>query len=90
MPPPILLSLTIATLYGCAWHAVFGRRIWQWPLFLGAAFVGFFGGYAAGVGLGIEWLRVGSVPLAAATAGAVLMLWLSWFFSAPTASRQGG
>lgn len=86
MPPPVLLGLTIATLYGCACHALFGRRLWQWPLFWGSALLGFFGGYAVGVALGFEWLRIGSIPMAAATLGAALALWLCWFFSAPYAT----
>ena len=90
MPPPILLGLTIATLYGCACHALFGRRLWQWPLFWITALAGFFGGYIAGVALGIEWLRIGSVPLLASTAGAALALWVCWFFTAPYAGPGAG
>ena len=88
MPPSLLLGLTIASLYGCGCHALVGRRLWQWPLFWGAALAGFFIGYAAGVALGFEWLRVGSAPLAASTLGAVAMLWLCWFFTAPYAASN--
>jgi hypothetical protein len=45
--------------------------------------LGFFGGYVLGVVLGVEWLRVGSVPVAAASAGALTLLVLAWYFSAP-------
>lgn len=85
MPPPVLLGLTVAVMYGCVCHAVVGRRLWQWPLFLVSAVAGFFAGYAAGVAFGIEWLRVGSLPMVASTVGAVVALWLCWFFSAPYA-----
>lgn len=85
MPPPILLGITIATLYGCGCHALFGRRLWQWPLFLVGALLGFFLGYAAGVALSMDWLRIGSIPLLASTLGAGFVLWLCWFFSAPFA-----
>lgn len=86
MPPALLLGLTIATLYGCACHALVGRRLWQWPLFWVCAVLGFFAGYAAGIALGVEWLRVGSVPLLASTVGAIGVLWLCWFFTAPYAA----
>jgi NO-binding membrane sensor protein with MHYT domain len=85
LPPPVLLGLTIATLYGCASHALLGRRLWQWPLFWISALIGFFSGYAGGVALGIDWVRIGSLPLLASTAGAVLAVWLCWFFTAPYA-----
>ncbi|CAN5811621.1 hypothetical protein BH20CHL1_BH20CHL1_00420 [soil metagenome] len=81
MPPSLLLGLTIATIYGCGCHALVGRRLWQWPLFWTAALLGFFMGHAAGVALGVEWLRIGSVPLLAATLGAAGALWLCWFFT---------
>ena len=85
MPPSILLSLTIATCYGCAFHAVFGRRLWQWPIFWGVAIAGFFLGYVLGVATGLEWGRIGSVPLVASTLGAAFALALAWYFTAPWA-----
>lgn len=85
IPPAIALSLTLATAYGCLFHVIFGRRLWQWPLFWLTAVLGFFGGYVAAVVLGVEWLRLGSIPLAAATAGAALCLALARYFSAPAA-----
>lgn len=88
MTPPILISLTIASLYGCAFHVLFGRRIWQWPLFWGAALLGFFGGIVLGVALEISWFKLGSVPLLTATLGAAFTLWLAWFFSAPHARQS--
>lgn len=87
MTPPILISLLIATLYGCAFHACFGRRLWQWPLFWGVALLGFFGGIVFGVGLDLDWLKVGSIPLVTATAGSFVCLALAWFFSEPYARR---
>jgi peptidoglycan/LPS O-acetylase OafA/YrhL len=86
LPPSILLSLTIAVCYGCAFHALFGRRIWQWPVFLLASLAGFFGGFVLGVATGFEALRIGSVPLAAATLGAFIALVLAWYFSSPWAT----
>jgi hypothetical protein len=82
MSPSLLLGFTIATCYGCAFHVVAGRRLWQWPLYWAAALVGFFGGYGVGVASGFELLRVGSIPLAAATLGTALALAIAWYFSA--------
>lgn len=88
MPPSILLSITIATCYGCAFHAVAGRRLWQWPLFWAVSLAGFFGGYVLGVAAGFEVLRIGSVPVLAATLGAVIALLLAWYFSFPWATSS--
>lgn len=83
MPPSLLLSLVFALLYGSAWHVLVGRRAWQLPVYLLAAAAGFFGGFAAGVALGIEWLRVGSIPLLASTLGASLALVGTWYLVLP-------
>lgn len=85
MSPALILSLTFAIFYGSLAHALFGRRLWQWPLFLVASLAGFFGGFLAGVAWGFEWLRVGEVPLLTATLGAAACIALAWFFSAPAA-----
>jgi len=81
MSPSIILSLVIATVYGCGFHAVFGRRLWQWPIFWVTAIVGFFLGYIAGVATGFEIGRIGSVPLVASTLGAVVLLVLARYFT---------
>lgn len=88
MPPSILLSLVIASVYGCAFHAAFGRRMWQWPLFWLTAIVGFFGGFLLGVALGVDLLLIGSVPLVPATFGAVILLLLAWYFSSPASESR--
>ncbi len=83
MPPSILLSLTIATAYGCLFHVLFGRQFWQWPVFWLSAIVGFFAGYIAGIAVGLELGRIGSVPVVAATLGAAIFLGLARYFTAP-------
>ena len=90
MPPSILLSIAIAICYGCVFHVVVGRRMWQWPLFCASSLVGFFAGYVVGVATGLEALRIGSVPVAAATLGALLALLLAWYFSVPWARAPRG
>jgi len=84
VPPAILFGLVLATLYGSGFHLVFGRRLWQWPIFWIAAVIGFFGGYAAGELLGLDVLRLGVLPLAACSVGSALVLAVAWFFSTPT------
>jgi hypothetical protein len=81
MSPSIILSLVIATVYGCGFHAVFGRRLWQWPIFWLSAVAGFFLGYVLGVATGLEFGRIGSVPLVASTFGAAVALALAWYFT---------
>lgn len=88
MPPSILLSITLATCYGCAMHVVVGRRLWQWPLFWLSSLIGFFAGYVAGVAAGFEALRIGSVPVLAASLGALIALLLAWYFSFPAATTS--
>jgi hypothetical protein len=88
LAPAVILSLTLATFYASVFHAVAGRKLWQWPLFWGSALAGFMGGFVAGVVWDLEWLRVGDVPLLSATVGAAAVLALAWFFSAPAARRR--
>jgi hypothetical protein len=88
MPPSILLSLTIASACGCAAHALVGRRLWQWPIFWGAALVGFFGGYIGGVAMRLDVALIGSVPMLPALAAMIVMLVLAWYFTSPTARDQ--
>ena len=76
----------MAVFLGSLFHVVAGRRIWQWPLFVVASTVGFLGGFLAALAWGAEWLRVGDVPLLASIIGALAMMGLVWFFSAPRAS----
>lgn len=85
MSPSIVLSLVIATAYGCGFHAVVGRRLWQWPIFWASAIAGFFAGYVLGVATGLEAGRIGSVPLVASTLGSAAVLALAWYFTAPWA-----
>ena len=86
MSPSIILSLTIATALGSGFHAIFGRRLWQWPVYWASAVAGFFLGYVGGVALGVELLPLGSVPLVSSVAGALLLLGLAWYFMAPAAT----
>ncbi|MFW6075728.1 MAG: hypothetical protein ACOC9Y_09040 [Chloroflexota bacterium] len=85
MSPPLLLSLVIASLYGCLFHGLFGHRLWQWPLYWGASVLGFFLGYFIGVAFDITFFAVGTVPVISASFGSAVLIGLTWFFSAPHA-----
>ncbi|MEZ4570478.1 MAG: hypothetical protein R2849_09155 [Thermomicrobiales bacterium] len=86
MSPALVLSVVSAIFLGCIFHVVAGRRIWQWPLFVGMALLGFFGGFLASVTWNIEWMRVGDVPMLISALGALASTSLASFFSAPRAS----
>ncbi|CAN5528384.1 hypothetical protein BH23CHL2_BH23CHL2_22740 [soil metagenome] len=86
MSPALILSMVLAVFCGSLFHVVLGRRIWQWPLFIGTSLLGVFGGFLAGVAWGFEWLLVGDVPMLTSVAGAVAATALAWFFSAPSAT----
>lgn len=88
MSPALMLSLVVAIFCGSLFHAIAGRQIWQWPLFVATSIAGFFGGFLAGVVWNIEWLRVGDVPMLIAITGALATTALAWFFSAPRASSE--
>ncbi len=88
MSPALILSLTLAIFYGSLAHAVVGRKIWQWPLFVATSLAGFFAGFLGGVVWGFEWLRVGEVPLLTSSLGAAGCIALAWFFSSPAADAS--
>lgn len=83
MPPSLILSLVLGSIYGLLFHSLAGRRLWQLPCYWLAALVGFLGGEAFAVAAGAEFLRVGNVPLLAATVGALAALGICWFFTSP-------
>lgn len=82
-----MLSVLIALLYGSVFHLFFGQRLWQLPTYLASSLLGFFIGFAVGAALGLEWLRLGAVPLFAASLGAFATLFVCWYFSTPFARR---
>ena len=70
MPPALVLSLLLASLYAALAHAVFGR---SWRDMLRYWAVGWLGFGAAALGaasLGWEWGRIGPTPVAAGSLGA--------------------
>jgi hypothetical protein len=83
----LVLSVLIAFLYGGVFHLFFGMRLWQLPVYLVGSLVGFLVGFAVGSVFGVEWIRLGAVPLAASSLGAFGVLFVCWFFSTPFARR---
>lgn len=83
MPPSVLLSLLLASIYGLLFHSLLGRRLWQLPCYWFSAVTGFFAGEAVAVLTGTDLVRVGNVPLVAATLGALVGLGICWFFTSP-------
>lgn len=79
MSPPLLLSALVAGLLGLTAHAALGRRLWQLPVYLLAAYAGVFAGEVVAALTGGGLLRYGSVPIGSALiggAGAVFFAWL--------------
>ena len=99
MSPSVILSLTFGSIAGLLFHSVFGRKLWQLPLYWAAGVAGFFAGEILAVLGGVEFLQLGTIPLFGALVGTVVALFVCWFFSTPPraarrpragARRRGG
>lgn len=75
----LVLGFLLATIYGAAFHLVFGGPIKRIPLYLLAAWFGFFVGQFVGDFLNIEILKLGKIHLLSASVGAWLMLFAVWW-----------
>lgn len=75
MPGPTLIfGFIVATLFGAAFHLIFGGDARRLALFLLGGWVGFGLGHVAGVLFGIDVLNIGTLRIVTASAGAVLVL----------------
>jgi hypothetical protein len=83
MPASIVLALVIALVLGSGFHAVLGKRIWQWPIYCIAATAGFFLGFILGVALNLDLLLLGSIPMPTAMLGAAMSLAVAWYLTTP-------
>ncbi|HEY1409947.1 MAG TPA: hypothetical protein VF434_13475 [Promineifilum sp.] len=70
----VVLGFLLASLYGAAFHMLFGGSIRRIALFMGAAWLGFFIGQFVGDFLNLEILKLGKIHLVPASVGAWLML----------------
>lgn len=93
MSPPLLLSLLLASIFGLLFHSLLGRRLWQLPCYWLAAVAGFLTGEMVAVLIDVELLRIGTIPVGAATVGTLVGLGICWFFTSPppeTRARRRG
>ena len=77
----LVLGFLLASLYGAAFHFIFGGPIKRIALYLGAAWLGFFIGQFIGDFLNLEMLKLGKIHLVAASAGAWLLLLAAWWLA---------
>jgi len=88
VPPSLLLAGTLASIVGLLFHAAFGRRLWQLPLYWIVAIIGFLLGDILQGLSGITIARIGSVFLPGGFAGAALLLGLTWLLTTPVPESQ--
>lgn len=80
--PTVVFGFILATLFGAAFHLVFGGDARRLALFLLAGWAGFGIGHVAGVLFGISFLNIGTLRIVSASAGAVITLLMTWFLTA--------
>lgn len=83
MPPSLVFAIILAVTLGLLFHSIFGRMLWQLPCFVVSAILGLLAGHVVGTLAGWDLWRLGNIPLAAAVSGALIALWVCWFFTAP-------
>ncbi len=88
MSPGLLLALTLASIVGLLFHSLFGRRLWQFPVYWAAAIIGFLAGEIASGVVGGALLRIGTVPVAEGLAGALVALAIGWLLTTPAPPRS--
>lgn len=87
MSPSIVLGLMLGSVYGLLWHACLGRR-WLWlPLYWIIGLLGFCGGCILAVLGNSPFLRLGTLPLAEGTVGALLALAATWWLAGHRRAR---
>lgn len=88
IPAGLLIASLLGSMLGLGWHALFGRRLWQLPVYWLGGVIGFLGGVIASGLLGRAFYRLGTVPLVEGTLGALFVLTLLWLFTTPTERPQ--
>jgi hypothetical protein len=82
----VVLGVLLASIYGAAFHLLFGGPIKRIVLYLFAAWLGFFIGQFVGDFLNLELLKIGKIHLVSASVGAWVALFLtSWLVGQETA-----
>lgn len=75
----LVLGFLLASIYGAAFHLVFGGPIKRIIVYLVAAWLGFFIGQFIGDFMNFEVLKLGKIHLASASLGAWLLLLAAWW-----------
>ena len=75
----LVLGFLLASIYGAAFHFVFGGPVRRIIAYLIAAWIGFFIGQFIGDFLNFELLKLGKIHLASASVGAWLALLAAWW-----------
>ncbi len=88
IPAGLLIASLLGSMLGLGWHALFGRRLWQLPVYWFGGVIGFLGGIVASGVLGRAFYRLGTVPLVESTLGAIFVLILLWLFTTPAERPQ--
>lgn len=79
--PPIVFGFLLATLYGAAFHLIFGGSARKLALYLLASWIGFVLGQVFGGILGITLFSIGVLNTFAATVGAIIALFVARFLA---------
>ena len=99
MSPSVTLGFLLGSVYGLLAHLFVGRAWRELPVYWLTGVAGFFAGFVAAVLLGVELVRLGTVPLVEATLGSLACLavaaWLARRGRTPEAGlartrRSGG
>ncbi len=74
MSPSVTLGFLLGSVYGLLAHLFVGRAWRELPVYWLTGVAGFFAGFVAAVLLGVELVRLGTVPLVEATLGSLACL----------------
>jgi hypothetical protein len=84
----LVLGFLLASIYGAAFHLIFGGPIRRIILYLVAAWIGFGIGQLVGDFLNFELLKLGKIHLLSASLGAWLMLLIAWWLTGQEPQRN--
>jgi hypothetical protein len=83
-----VLGILLASIYGAAFHLIFGGTIKRVILYLAAAWLGFFIGQFLGDFMNFEFLKLGKIHLVSASVGAWIMLLLAYWLAGQETARN--
>lgn len=75
----LVLGFLLSSIYGAAFHLIFGGSLKRILVYLMAAWAGFFIGQFIGDFLNFEFLKLGKIHLVSASIGAWVMLLVTWW-----------